>query len=95
MKREVIIPEKMQEMVRKLKSDEENDHSRFFCDLADCKLCEARKHIEEESNWSDDSLPSQVNTSKYRRRTNILRTFSIIFANNANSANTNNVSLLL
>ena len=51
-------------MMRKLKSDEENEHSSFFCDLADCKLCEARKHIEEESDWSDDSPPSQINTDE-------------------------------
>ena len=57
-KREIMIPEKIQEMMRKVKSDEENEHSRFFCDLADCKLCEARKHIEEESDLSDDSQPS-------------------------------------
>ena len=63
-KRELIIPEKIQEMMRKLKTDEENEHSSFFCDLADCKLCEARKHIEEESDWSDDSLPSQINTDE-------------------------------
>ena len=54
-RKEIIVPEKIQEMMRKLKSDEE--HSRFFCDLAECKLCEARKHIEEERNWSDNSLP--------------------------------------
>ena len=45
-------------MMRKSKSDDD-DHSSVFCDLADCKLCEARKHIEEEeANWSDHSLPS-------------------------------------
>ena len=56
-KREIIVPEKIQEMMRKLISDEENEHSSFFCDLTDCKLCEARKYIEEETDWSDDSLP--------------------------------------
>ena len=65
MKREIIIPEKIQEMMRKLKSDKENEHSSFFCDLTDCKLCEARKHIEEESDWSDDSIPSQINTDEF------------------------------
>ena len=66
-KREMIIPKKIQDliMIRKVKSDEENEQSSFFCDLADCKSCEARKHIEEESDWSDDSLPSQINTDEF------------------------------
>ena len=41
-KREITLPENIKELMRKLKSDD--DHSRFFCDLVDCKLCEARKH---------------------------------------------------
>ena len=59
-KREITIPQKIKEMMRKLKSNKGNEHSSFFCDLADCKLCVARKYIEEEeSDWSGDMLTSQ------------------------------------
>ena len=64
-KRGRVIPEKLKEMMRKLKSDEENEHSRFVCDLTGCKLCEAGMHIEEESDWSDNLLPSQINTDEF------------------------------
>ena len=54
-KRGMVVPEKIQELMRKCVSDDDDEHSRLFCDLPDCKLCEARKYIEEEeSDWSDD-----------------------------------------
>ena len=52
--RGIEVPEKIQELMRKITFDDDNEHSSLFCDLTDCKLCEARKYIEEESDWSDD-----------------------------------------
>ena len=53
-KRWMVVPEKIQELMRKCVSDDD-EHSSLFCDLTDCTLCEARKYIEE-SYWSDDYI---------------------------------------
>ena len=63
-KRQLATSDEIKEMVRKLKSDEENEHSSFLCDLTDCKLCEARKQIEEEELDSSDSVRSRIHTDE-------------------------------